>query len=118
MNQKIEQWDLILEAQADGTIPAMNVTSSYGIAWTRDHILTIAWDSTGFDDNNTRILLYTNNAGPIIYEYQLTDTIGQMSIRFSDYPTTINSRTILISREWSNKSGPRFKGKYIKIRVD
>lgn len=112
-----EHWDLVLKAQADGTIPAVNATSTYGISWSRGQTLTIAWDATGYDANTTRIMLYTNNAGPIVYEYQLTDTIGQMSFYFNDYATTASTRNVLLSRNWQDRTGPRFKGNYIKIRI-
>lgn len=118
MSQKAETWDYESFAQADGTIAPVNLTSLGIIQPKRGDTLVVAWDSTGYDGDESRILVYVNNVPvDIIYEKDLTDTSG--TLRIPIWTTTSTSIvTVLVSRSWTDRNGPRFKGNYVKIRLE
>ena len=120
---ELEHWDYIWTAQADGTIHQINLAAD---PTTKDwwvlqpqQTVTVAWDMTGFDGDQTRIFVLcntTNLFNRTIYEHELTETKGEMTFQWNG--TSVGKPTFLISRAWANTTGPRFKGRYIKIRIN
>lgn len=120
---ELEHWDFIWTAQADGTIPPINIAAN---PTTKDwwvlqpqQTVTVAWDMTGFDGDQTRIFVLCNDSklfNRTIYEHELTETKGEMTFQWKG--TSVGKPTLLISRAWANPGGPRFKGRYIKIRIN
>lgn len=117
--KKAEIWDYESFAQADGTIAPVNLTSLGIIQPKRGDTIVVAWDSTGYDGDESRILIHVNNtpSPDIIYEKDLTGTSGTLRIPVWTTSSTAVVTT-LVSRSWTDRNGPRFKGNYIKIRLE
>ena len=110
-------WDYEGYALADGTIQPINLTYTGTIQEVRrGDRLIIAWDKTGYDGDESRILIWVgSNPDQIIYEKDLIGASGVTELVVNN-PTSA-AVTVLLSRSWTNRQGPRFMGKYIKVRL-
>ena len=108
----VEHWDYILLPDADGLM-----TRTDYITVNAGQKITIAWDATGFDGGTGRRVFRASNTNLLE---------GEVYPLEADLPTTIwiavmtqktRAQDIAFGA-YSNSNSTRFKGKYLKIRIE
>ena len=122
MSRKTEpEWDYVFEADANGLIPVVNFKGApYNLKLSVGQKITIAWDATGFDGDTSRMLYLLGSAFNDYMQLSEANAVrnyGQKGIITITSRYTMPSSSFCLSRAWFNTAGPRFMGKYIKVKI-